>query len=188
MMKRSIQLVLGAFAAALAAATLAGAATNQVDGTQHLVGYGETAVVYEMRGSLVGEWLLPYDTLACKEQAKSVQCSGEETFDGFLDANGNGALTPVSPTARSHSASSSPAVLRATGAATIRSPRTAEPAASSALRASSRSRTVSVPAAKCTRRTTDTSRHGHPAETAGAGGLVPSAPVQFVTKRRMIAT
>ena len=92
MKKRSIQFVLGVLGAALAAATVAGAATNQVGGTQHLVGYGETAVVYEMRGSLVGEWLLPYDTLVCKEQSKSVQCSGKETFDGFLDANGNRAL------------------------------------------------------------------------------------------------
>jgi hypothetical protein len=84
---------IGAFATVLAGAAMAFAAPNQVDGTQHFVAFGTEGIVYEMRGGLVGEWLTPYASLNCKEQAKTVQCRGEgEVFDGFLDGNGNGVL------------------------------------------------------------------------------------------------
>jgi hypothetical protein len=42
-----------------------------------------------MRGALVGEWFTPYTTFACREQPKTVQCSGTESFSGFLDREGN---------------------------------------------------------------------------------------------------
>jgi hypothetical protein len=75
---------------ALASVSGAVAATEQVDGTQHFVAFAPDGIVSEMRGGLVGEWLTPYATLACKEQPKTVQCSGTESFKGFLDSNGNG--------------------------------------------------------------------------------------------------
>ena len=76
--------------AALAFVTGGVAATEQVDGTQHFVAFAPDGIVSEMRGGLVGEWVTPYATLACKEQPKTVQCSGTESFEGFLDRNGNG--------------------------------------------------------------------------------------------------
>lgn len=90
-------LSISVIAATLTAVTLAHAATNQVDGTQHFVGFGAEAIVYEMHGDLVGDWLTPYESFACKEQPKTVQCWGEETFDGFLDLNGNGSLDSGEP-------------------------------------------------------------------------------------------
>jgi hypothetical protein len=75
--------------ATLAFAGAAGAATVQVDGTQHFVAFASDAIVSEMRGALVGEWLTPYATFASKEQSKTAQCSGTESFSGFLDRNGN---------------------------------------------------------------------------------------------------
>jgi hypothetical protein len=90
--------VIGALVVALMATTVAFAATNQVDGTQHVVAYGADGIVYEMRGGLVGEWLTPYESLNCKAQRKTVQCRGEgEAFDGFLDRNGNGVLDSGEP-------------------------------------------------------------------------------------------
>jgi hypothetical protein len=53
-------------------ATAAGVATEQVGGTRHLVGLTTDGGVYELRGSLVGEWFLPFATLlACTERPKA---------------------------------------------------------------------------------------------------------------------
>ncbi len=73
---------------ALAFATAAGAATEQFDGTATL-GVASDGFVYEMSGGLVGEWFIPFATFDCMGQPKTYQCTGADTFSGFLDRNGN---------------------------------------------------------------------------------------------------